>query len=238
MYIKELERGAEETRIAQMLSTKELRTDTRNHSVPIIEVIDDPEDDTISYMVMPLLRAADSPSFQFVKEIIDFVDQILEVMGVVGWVFSRADQVSGLGVLARKRSRPSVLCDRHIVAAVADADPRDCVMHNLMMDADAMYPDGFHPVRTRWNRDYTDWATYVPRSAVGVRYYFVDFGISLHIPEHIRPKLATGNLGRDHEPPELSVTVPYDPFKLDVFIIGNMFKHELYDVRPQLTVDP
>jgi len=62
-----------------MLSAKELRADPRNHSVPIIEVIDDPEDDTKSYMVMPLLRAADSPSFQFVKEIIDFVDQILEV---------------------------------------------------------------------------------------------------------------------------------------------------------------
>lgn len=64
-----------------MLSTKELSTDPQNHSVPIIEVIDDPEDDTKSYMVMPLLRAADSPSFQFVKEIIDFVDQILEVVG-------------------------------------------------------------------------------------------------------------------------------------------------------------
>ena len=62
-----------------MFSTKELKADPRNHSVPIIEVIDDPEDDTKSYMVMPLLRAADSPPFEAIKEIIDFVDQILEV---------------------------------------------------------------------------------------------------------------------------------------------------------------
>ena len=59
-----------------MLSSSD---DPRNHAVPIIEIFDDPDDDTISYLVMPLLRAADNPAFQFVKEIVDFVDQILEV---------------------------------------------------------------------------------------------------------------------------------------------------------------
>lgn len=116
-------------------------------------------------------------------------------------------------------------------------------MHNLMMDADAMYPDGFHPARYRYKRDYSGWAPYVPRSAVGVKYYFVDFGISVHIPEDAHSKLVTGRQGRDQEPPELSSPKntdqhPYDPFKLDVFIIGNMFKHELCEVRSLLTVVP
>ena len=79
MYIKRIERDGHESRIAQMLSTKKLRADPRNHCVPVIEVIDDPDDDLLSYMVMPLFRNADSPPFQSVKEIIDFVDQILEV---------------------------------------------------------------------------------------------------------------------------------------------------------------
>lgn len=79
MCIKKVGRNDEESRIAQMLSTKELRADPRNHCVPIIEVIDDPEDNLVSYVVMPLLRNADSPPFQYVKEITDFVDQILEV---------------------------------------------------------------------------------------------------------------------------------------------------------------
>lgn len=91
VFIKELDRGSEEARIAQMLCSKELNADPRNHSVQIIEVIDDPEDDTKSYMVMPLLRAADDPPFQFVKEIVDFVDQILEVRPA-GGPPSRADQ--------------------------------------------------------------------------------------------------------------------------------------------------
>jgi len=77
--IKRIGKNDEESRIAQMLSTKELRADPRNHCVPIIEVIDDPSDDSISYVVMPLLRNADSPPFQYVKEVVDFVDQILEV---------------------------------------------------------------------------------------------------------------------------------------------------------------
>ena len=79
MFIKKVGRNDKESRIAQMLSTTELREDPRNHSVPIIEVIDDPDNDSISYMVMPLLRNASDPPFQFVKEIIDFVNQVLEV---------------------------------------------------------------------------------------------------------------------------------------------------------------
>ena len=123
------------------------------------------------------------------------------------------------------------------ITGFINADPRDCVMHNLMMDADAMYPDGFHPVRTWYKRDYSDWATWVPRSSAGVKYYFVDFGISVHIPEDARSRLVTGHFGRDQEPPELSATIPYDPFKLDIFIIGNMFKSELYGVRTCFTVE-
>jgi len=62
-----------------MFNTTELRADPRNHCVPVIEVIDDPDDDRISYMVMPLLRNAAVPPFQYMKEIVDFVDQTLEV---------------------------------------------------------------------------------------------------------------------------------------------------------------
>ena len=79
VFIKKVERNDEESRIAQMLSTPDLREDPRNHCVSIIEIIDDPDDDSVSYVVMPLLRNADNPPFQYVKEIVDFVDQVLEV---------------------------------------------------------------------------------------------------------------------------------------------------------------
>jgi len=106
-----------------------------------------------------------------------------------------------------------------------------------MMDADAMYPEGFHPIRVDYKPDYSGWAPYVSRSVAGARYYFVDFGISVRIPEDDRPKFVTGSMGRDQEPPELSDTVPYDPFKLDVFIIGNMLMREICDVRVLVLLD-
>lgn len=109
-------------------------------------------------------------------------------------------------------------------------------MRNLMMDADAMFPEGFHPIHVMYKRDYSGWADYIPRSIAGVKYYFVDFGISSYIPEG-DGTFVVGNLGRDQDPPELSETISYDPFKLDVFIIGNMLKQELYDVTvPRLSL--
>ena len=63
-----------------MLSTEDMLKDPRNHSVPIIELLRDPEDPSISYIVMPFLRLMNDPPFSFVGEIADFVDQILEVL--------------------------------------------------------------------------------------------------------------------------------------------------------------
>jgi hypothetical protein len=119
-----------------------------------------------------------------------------------------------------------------VLELVSSPSPdRDCVLHNFLMDPGAMYPEGFHPVQTAYKRDYSGMATHLPRSAVGVKYYFADFGISVYVdPTSSPPYLATGIDGRDRDPPELSDTIPYDPFKLDIFIIGNMLKQEFCDV--------
>jgi hypothetical protein len=79
VIIKEVGRNDEESRITKMLGSGPLQDDPRNHCVPLLEIIDDPDDSSKSYMVMPLLRAADHPPFDQVKEVIDFVDQMLEV---------------------------------------------------------------------------------------------------------------------------------------------------------------
>ena len=62
-----------------MLSTKEMLADPRNHCVPVIEFIEDPNDHTVSYMVTPLLTRVNRPPFESMKEIADFADQVLEV---------------------------------------------------------------------------------------------------------------------------------------------------------------
>ena len=65
---------------------------------------------------------------------------------------------------------------------------RDYEYKNIMMDASAMYPQGFHPSR---------WAPYVSRRSVGVQYYFADFGLSSHFPPEAQSRLVVGDAGRD-----------------------------------------
>ena len=69
----------EESRIAQLLYNESTRSDPRNHCVPILDVFQDNIDPTITYVVMPFLRQMDDPPFEFVEEVVDFVDQMLDV---------------------------------------------------------------------------------------------------------------------------------------------------------------
>ncbi|KAI0047510.1 hypothetical protein FA95DRAFT_1662932 [Auriscalpium vulgare] len=105
---------------------------------------------------------------------------------------------------------------------------RDCVFKNMGMDSRVMYPDGFHPIWQDWTPTVSGLARRLPRLDVGPRYYFLDFGISSYFPPGTPRTLVTGNFGRVRQVPELSKDVPYDPFKVDIFIIGNALRQKLY----------
>ncbi|EJD37665.1 hypothetical protein AURDEDRAFT_73048 [Auricularia subglabra TFB-10046 SS5] len=63
-----------------------------------------------------------------------------------------------------------------------------------------------------------------PWSTSRARYYLIDMGISSRFnSDSPGPHLVVGTVGRDQTAPELSDTVPYDPFKLDVYLLGNYF---------------
>ena len=66
-----------------------------------------------------------------------------------------------------------------------------------------------------------------------MRYYYIDFGLSVQFPPGA-PTVTVGDVGRDTEVPELSATVPYDAFKVDIFALGNLFYKEFYQVSPRL----
>ena len=95
------------------------------------------------------------------------------------------------------------------------------------MDASAMYPRGFHPVQLDFLPDIRGWAHPLPRLFTPVRYYYVDFGLSVKFPPEKYPKTVTGADGQDQEVPELSWKDPYDPFKVDIFILGNVFRQTI-----------
>ncbi|EGO02257.1 hypothetical protein SERLA73DRAFT_48387 [Serpula lacrymans var. lacrymans S7.3] len=105
---------------------------------------------------------------------------------------------------------------------------RDCAGPNIMMDARPLYTQEWHPVR----RNYTTDGVYElqPRARIDfpVRYFFVDFGLATRF-EPGQPRRVTGGKGRDQDVPELSNVVPYDPFKVDVFILGHLYQTDFHE---------
>ena len=206
--------------------------DPTNHSVPILDTFEDSINKSISYLVMPFLRLTDSPPFEVVEEVLDFVDQILEVRS--GYEFIKlcvANAFSGSRLHAFTWRCTSVClshCDETMLILLLSY--RDCSLKNVLMDATRMYPLGFHPVDDIFLDDLTTLAPVIPRLEVGVKYYFVDYGISSYFPAGSQRDLVLGIAGRDQDVPELSKVVPYDPFKVDIFTIGNVLRGEFQAV--------
>ncbi|KAL6303573.1 hypothetical protein BKA93DRAFT_787874 [Sparassis latifolia] len=67
-----------ETTIAQNFSSQPHSGDPRNHCVPVLEVLQDPQDADIDLIVMPMLRPYNNPRFKTVGEVIDFFGQIFD----------------------------------------------------------------------------------------------------------------------------------------------------------------
>ncbi|KAL6300716.1 hypothetical protein BKA93DRAFT_508267 [Sparassis latifolia] len=102
---------------------------------------------------------------------------------------------------------------------------RDCASANIMMHGTALYPKGHHPVRLESSPDGIYLLSPLSRIDHPVRYYFIDFGISSLFAEDESPYVV-GRKGRDKELPELSADVPYNAYKVDIFILGNLYKKD------------
>lgn len=86
------------------------------------------------------------------------------------------------------------------------------------MDGRGLFPEGWHPQSLLSSRDGLHSAGRPAlREVRDLRYYFIDFGLSTH-----GESMTLGEHGQE-EAPELSSTVPYDPYKLDVYILGKAY---------------
>ena len=105
------------------------------------------------------------------------------------------------------------------------------------MDATAIFPQGFHPIESFSLADDTRQAApCLPRSTVPVRYYYVDFGLSTMFAPDDADRLVTGTHGLDQDVPELSDDVTYDPFRVDVFILGNLIRTSFVEASPVVSL--
>ena len=94
-----------------------------------------------------------------------------------------------------------------------------------MMDGASLYPNGFHPSWKEMDPGLLTDARYIHRrDADGVKYYFIDFGISSVFEDATEKRLVLGMWGRDRNIPELSLTDEYDPFPVDIRILGHVYR--------------
>lgn len=99
-----------------------------------------------------------------------------------------------------------------------------------MMDARAILPHGWHFTSSHLAANGVDILDPLPRIDHPVRYIIIDFDISVRYCPG-QPHRIKDLGGRDQEPPELATGEPYDPFKLDVFTVANVFYKGFYQVR-------
>ena len=115
--------------------------------------------------------------------------------------------------------------DSHLFFKTKLSTSRDCAAANIMMDGRPLYPHDHHPLRQDYSTDAIYEVHPLARIDHPVRYYFIDFELSVRIPEGSSP-MVLGRAGRDKSIPELSFDVPYDAFKADIYALGNMYDKE------------
>jgi len=98
---------------------------------------------------------------------------------------------------------------------------------NILMDARPILPAGWHFVAKHRTPDGVTPISPLARIDYPVRYIIIDFDCSVQLSDG-QPHLITDFGGRDGDPPEYKSRDPYDPFKIDVFTLGNVFYKDFY----------
>ncbi|KAJ6466176.1 kinase-like domain-containing protein [Mycena vitilis] len=193
--------------------------------VPIIDLLQ--FDDEWSFMIMPRMRGCETPEFETVSEVVEFVQQVLE----------------GLAFLHSKNIAHRDICTRNIVMDYSRMIPngfhfviphrasdgkhhlRRYVSSHPDPDSDSDTEDEHWITRTV---DPSDPYVYYSRTDAGpMKYYYIDFGLSVRFPSHAERGLVVGECGRMRaQIPEISEDVPYDPFKVDIRLVGEMLRYE------------
>lgn len=101
----------------------------------------------------------------------------------------------------------------------------------------ASFPEGFHLARRSRPPDVQRVAKVFRHGDVSnEKYYFVDLGIPSRFRDDDDERLAIGRDGFDQDVPELKSKRLYDPFLVDVFIIGNLVKKEFVQVSDFVSI--
>jgi hypothetical protein len=100
-----------------------------------------------------------------------------------------------------------------------------------MFDPSEMYPDGFHPTKPDRTRDFKGKAKRYTRIQRPPFYYLIDFGLSRQYLS--REELDEPLRGGDKSAPEHQNGTWCNPFRTDIYYLGNLVRQEFMRVRLQ-----
>jgi hypothetical protein len=131
--------------------------------------------------------------------------------------------------IAHRRVYPIQYSVYHLLTCVF----RDCNRSNVMMDATPLYPIPYHPREHRRRRDWKGRVSNLTRTQRPVRYYIIDFGLSVRYDPFQGPPRDFPVVGGDKSVPEFrrNPDEPCDPFPVDVYYLGNMMRESFIRVR-------
>jgi hypothetical protein len=98
-----------------------------------------------------------------------------------------------------------------------------------MFDPSGMYPNGYHPDRSL---NFKGRAKRYTRTERPPRYYLIDFGLSRRYTS--RDALDEPLRGGDKSAPEHRVGRRCNPFRTDIYYLGNLVREHFVQVRPDL----
>ena len=100
------------------------------------------------------------------------------------------------------------------------------------MDPRPLYPNMYHPIVKRRNRNFEGQAKHYTRTARPTKYYIIDFGISRKYKPSDAPFLEPIIRGGDKSVPEFQSSMDgiCDPFPTDVYFIGSAVNQKLLQV--------
>ncbi|KAF7323793.1 Protein kinase domain-containing protein [Mycena kentingensis (nom. inval.)] len=190
VVLKRTKQASRELQILCFLNDPRRREDHRNRTIALLDTIPLPDSDG-ALAVLPYGREFDSPPFHCRSEFVEAMSQFLE----------------GLEFL-----HENGICH-------GDIAPK-----NMLMGESTIVPRGSHfaaPLTHGGTSGIFRWRKRC--SCPANAYFFIDFDHSLQFdsPDARNTALATGTYGRFvSNPPEASLTVPFNPFRVDVFQLG------------------
>ncbi|KAJ7186608.1 kinase-like domain-containing protein [Mycena filopes] len=110
----------------------------------------------------------------------------------------------------------------------------DIAPKNMVMDESRVIPNGSHFGHPRTHTGFYGVFSWKDRCSVApVDYYFIDFDLSSYHPEGKDTARRCQTLRTFRSIPELSDTIPFNPFPVDIFQLG-LTLQELIDAYPAL----